>query len=216
MISRINSSLILLLKPKMTTTNTTTISIDNTSDESSPSCSSDSDSTNAQTIRLNSHGVVVPRKSIRLSSFGYECVFQPDRNKTTIFDVRGLPNPTKSMIAKGMTGRDKKLRDDLFSNPEVEEFYQKALAQIIEAVKNHKDDPNVDPVDNVLNFAFGCHRGKHRSVSFVERLKIDLDRDHMVSICHYHLVPQKSKDYKKLALQKRSIKYDDDNDNDNE
>lgn len=141
------------------------------------------------------------RKCVLLTSFGFECPSHPDSHKARVIDVRHLQNPTKTMISKGMTGLDKKLRDDFFSNELAENFYHQSLALIRDAINDS---------DNKLEFSFGCHRGKHRSVSFVERMRIDLEKAGIsVSVFHHGLKgPKLSKDYKKRALSKRSLNYD--------
>jgi RNase adaptor protein for sRNA GlmZ degradation len=141
-------------------------------------------------------------KCVLLTSFAFECSSRPNRLNARIIDVRHLPNPTKTMISKGMTGLDKKLRDDFFSNKDAESFYNQSFILIKDAIDDSQNNQK-------LEFSFGCHRGKHRSVSFVERMRVDLERSGiLVSTFHHNLIkkgPKFSNDYKKKAFSKRNM-----------
>lgn len=141
-------------------------------------------------------------KCVLLTSFAFECSSRPNRLNARIIDVRHLPNPTKTMISKGMTGLDKKLRDDFFSNKDAESFYNQSFILIKDAIDDSENNQK-------LEFSFGCHRGKHRSVSFVERMRVDLERSGiLVSTFHHNLIkkgPKFSTDYKKKAFSKRNM-----------
>ena len=151
-------------------------------------------------------------KCVLLTSFGFECSSRPNRLNALIIDVRHLPNPTKTMISKGMTGLDKKLRDDFFSNKDAESFYNQSFILIKDAIDDSQNNHNGNYKSQKPEFSFGCHRGKHRSVSFVERMRGDLEKAGvLVSTFHHNLVkkgPKFSKDYKKKAFSKRNICYD--------
>lgn len=209
----------------MTTITTTKMSSEIES-ESSESGSSESGSSESEISESESSesGKTEERKDngpivLRLSSFGYECVGQPDRKTTIIKDLRDLPSPAKMMMSNGLTGIDKRLRDDLFSHQEVEEVYQEVKAEIAKAIEQRKmpHTPEVGEAkrasfeERSIHYAFGCHRGKHRSVSFVERLKIELsNRDVMVTVFHNALIRNRrytSKDYKKKSLEKKRILF---------
>lgn len=137
-----------------------------------------------------------------LTSFGFECSSRPNRLNARIIDVRHLPNPTKTMISKGMTGLDKKLRDDFFSNKDAESFYNQSFILIKDAIEDSENSQK-------LEFSFGCHRGKHRSVSFVERMRGDLEKAGIIVSTFHHCLfkkdPKFSKDYKKKAFSKRNM-----------
>lgn len=189
------------------------------SEEMSESSESSEEMSESTRVREELRGRIV----LHLSSFGYECVGRGgvDRATTVIKDLRQLSSPQKSMMANGLTGEDKRLRDDLFSHAEVEEAYQEAKSEIIEAMRKSLKDQGLVPAERQagkdqddsegVRFAFGCHRGKHRSVSFVERLKIELaSKDVIVTVCHFALRPnQFSKDYKKKSFEKRKMIFHD-------
>jgi hypothetical protein len=146
-----------------------------------------------------------------ISSFGYESN-RGNLGDTKIFNVRNLPNPDKTLIDRGLTGLDKQLRDSLFSHEEAEEAYQEYKAEIIKAIESKikSEEP--------LRFAFGCHKGKHRSVAFAERMRSELHDKKFdnttvhVAVDHAFLrvTTKYTKDFKKKSTQKRGFIMGDD------
>ncbi|QMU56597.1 MAG: RNase adapter RapZ [Candidatus Mycalebacterium zealandia] len=100
---------------------------------------------------------------VNITSFGFKHGHPPDADM--MFDVRMLPNPNFTPELKPLDGKDKRIRDFVFSDTGGEGFLDKAADIIDFVVGLYKSKDKL-----YLNVAIGCTGGKHRSVSVAERL----------------------------------------------
>ena len=105
--------------------------------------------------------------NIHIQSFGYKYGIPTDSD--LMFDVRFIPNPYYIEKLKELNGFDEEVKEYVLSQKESEEFYSKLLPlleflipQYIKEGKKH------------LTISIGCSGGKHRSVTFVNKLAEDL------------------------------------------
>ena len=105
--------------------------------------------------------------NIHIQSFGYKYGIPIDSD--LMFDVRFIPNPYYIEGLKEKNGFDEEVKNYVLSQKESEEFYSKLLPlieflipQYIKEGKKH------------LTISIGCSGGKHRSVTFVNKLAEDL------------------------------------------
>ena len=97
-----------------------------------------------------------------------------------VFDVRCLPNPFYLPELKHKTGLDKEVRDYVMSFEQSVKLEEK-LRDLIEFLIPHY----VSEGKSRLVIAFGCTGGKHRSVTFAERMAGYLrSKDCKVRILH--------------------------------
>ncbi len=115
--------------------------------------------------------------TINLISFGFK--YRIDNNSDFLFDVRFLPNPYYKKDLRKKTGKDKSVRDYVFLTDEANEFYQHIKDIIRLSVPGYKKASKES-----LTISFACTGGQHRSVSFVEKLAIDLKDEYNVNKIH--------------------------------
>lgn len=118
------------------------------------------------------------RINISIISFGFK--YGMPRDADLMFDVRFLPNPHYVNSLRPLTGNDKSVQDYIFKWPITKKFKNKffdliefLIPQYIKEGKTH------------LAIAIGCTGGKHRSVTFSNRLSDFLqDRQYHVITEH--------------------------------
>ena len=81
------------------------------------------------------------------------------------FSLKKLRNPYRLLRLRHLTGHDARVREDVWSSDAAEEHYQHCRR----AVKH------VTLSEDEVVVVFGCHAGRHRSVTFARRLFEDLD-----------------------------------------
>ncbi len=106
------------------------------------------------------------RRTLRAQflSFGFKYGIPYDADM--IFDVRFLKNPNFSPALKPMTGRDREVREYVFSDPEAGVFFEK-----IRDMADYLLPLYVREERSYVTIAIGCTGGRHRSVAMVESLK---------------------------------------------
>ena len=101
-------------------------------------------------------------KKIIFSSFGFKYGIPEDAN--FVFDVRYIPNPYYIKELREFSGKDKEIKDFLFSCEET----NKLISNCIEFLDF------IIPVyirsGRSINIAIGCTGGRHRSVTIAESL----------------------------------------------
>ena len=100
---------------------------------------------------------------IQCKSFGFK--YGTDTEADLVFDVRCLPNPFYVEELKEKTGIDSVVRDYIMQFEESRVFEKHILDFIDFAVPRY-----VREGKSQLVIAFGCTGGKHRSVTFAEKL----------------------------------------------
>ena len=116
--------------------------------------------------------------AINIMSFGFK--FGSPKDADIVLDVRCLENPYYIEELKNKTGLDSEVFDYVFSFNDSQKLfsYQKEMLEFSLPlyIKEGKRQ---------ITIAFGCTGGKHRSVSFAEKLAIDLkDKNYSPSISH--------------------------------
>jgi UPF0042 nucleotide-binding protein len=96
-------------------------------------------------------------------SFGFKYGIPEESN--LLFDVRFLPNPHFIPELKPLDGRDEKIQKFLFSYTIVQNYWEKLKNFIHFSLKNFYDEGRFS-----ITIAIGCTGGKHRSVTFAEKL----------------------------------------------
>lgn len=116
--------------------------------------------------------------SISVMSFGYKYGIPADAD--LVFDVRCLPNPYYIKELRQLTGCDERVSGYVFSFDEANELLRHYNSLIDFSIPLYEREGK-----SSLVIAFGCTGGKHRSVSFAERVGRRLIKEKSgVSIFH--------------------------------
>ncbi len=100
---------------------------------------------------------------ITVMSFGFKYGIPPEAD--LVFDVRFLPNPFYIPEMRNLTGKDAIVKDYVMKSEEAKIFDEK-LDDLVEfLIPNY-----INEGKNQLVISFGCTGGKHRSVTFANRL----------------------------------------------
>ena len=108
-------------------------------------------------------GSITNTLKIQCNSFGFK--YGSDTEADLVIDVRCLPNPFYVEELKKKTGLDEQVREYVMNSSESHEFYNKLLSFIDSAVPLYAKEGK-----SQLTIAFGCTGGKHRSVTFAEKI----------------------------------------------
>ncbi len=100
---------------------------------------------------------------IDVISFGFK--HGSPRDADLVFDVRFLPNPHWVEELRPFSGRDREVRDYVFSRPSAERFMD-ALTHLLDVVV----PGYVEEGKRYLTIAIGCTGGRHRSVAIGDRI----------------------------------------------
>ena len=109
--------------------------------------------------------------SLRLSSFGYKYGSMLDTDLN--INIRSVENPSVK-LRKNQTGLQKRFRKDFFKIKSVQNFYEIVKNRITMQIE--EKICGKEPRDQIF-IGIGCEFGRHRSVSFVEKLAEDLCRE---------------------------------------
>lgn len=131
-------------------------------------------------IRANINiGESISNLNLHLQSFGYKYGVPLDTD--LMFDVRFIPNPFYIDELKEKTGYDEEVKNYVMQHSESQEFYKKLkdfleflIPQYIKEGKKH------------LTISIGCSGGKHRSVTFVNKLAEDLEKVNYLNVYVSH------------------------------
>lgn len=100
---------------------------------------------------------------VNVLSFGFKYGIPSDAD--LVFDVRFLPNPYYIPELKNKTGNDREVQDYVMSSDCSKEFLEKLVSMIKFLIPNY-----IQEGKNQLVIAIGCTGGKHRSVTFANKL----------------------------------------------
>lgn len=114
---------------------------------------------------------------INITSFGFKYGVINDAD--FIFDVRFLPNPYYMPELKNQTGNSKEVFEYVFSFEEANLFYSHCYELLKIAIAGFKKEGRLN-----ATIAFGCTGGKHRSVSFANRLHKHLEKEFDCGLNH--------------------------------
>ena len=99
--------------------------------------------------------------TLSIMSFGYK-YGMPDE-ADWVLDVRFLANPFYVPALKELTGRNKKVRDYVLSDPKAGKFASRVTGLILDLIPSYIKEGKYH-----LTVAFGCTGGRHRSVVIAE------------------------------------------------
>ena len=99
--------------------------------------------------------------TLSIMSFGYKHGMPDEAD--WVLDVRFLPNPFYVPALKELTGRNKKVKDYVLSNPEAGKFASRVTGMILDLIPSYIKEGKYH-----LTIAFGCTGGRHRSVVMAE------------------------------------------------
>lgn len=100
---------------------------------------------------------------VNVLSFGFKYGIPNDAD--LVFDVRFLPNPYYVQELKKKTGNEKEVQDYVMASDVSKEFLEKLVSMVKFLIPNY-----IQEGKNQLVIAIGCTGGKHRSVTFANKL----------------------------------------------
>lgn len=108
-------------------------------------------------------GDIVREVVVTVISFGFKYGVPAESNM--VYDLRFLPNPYFVSELRSLDGRDNLVQEYLFEKNESLVFWDKLVEFLSYQFARYYDEGRF-----FANVSIGCTGGKHRSVSFVERL----------------------------------------------
>lgn len=117
--------------------------------------------------------------NIHIHSFGFKYGMPIDID--LLFDVRVLPNPHYIPELRPKTGYDEEVRNYVMEAQLSKDYYEKILDMIQFLIPNYIKDGK-----RHLSIGIGCSGGKHRSVTFVNLLAVDLAKIDNVRVYTSH------------------------------
>ncbi len=108
--------------------------------------------------------------TINVVSFGFK--FGVPNDIDMLFDVRCLLNPFYIKELRDLTGNDEKVSDYVLSFDEAQALYKNQRELLKTALPLY-----IKEGETHLTIAFGCTGGKHRSITFANKLFEDLKED---------------------------------------
>ena len=115
---------------------------------------------------------------VTVCSFGFKYGIPVDSD--LVFDVRFLPNPFYIDELKHKTGLDYEVRDYVMSWPQSQELLKKLTELIDFLIPLY-----ISEGKSQLTIAFGCTGGKHRSVTFAEKVYVHLSEQKKKAAVHH-------------------------------
>jgi len=100
-----------------------------------------------------------------LTSFGFK--YPPIPTSDLLFDVRAIPDPWLNPLLRNASGKDETTQRFVFSQKEAAALWAEITTSINDAIEKALHENRTTVIA-----AIGCMGGQHRSVAFVERLKI--------------------------------------------
>lgn len=100
---------------------------------------------------------------VNVLSFGFKYGIPNDAD--LVFDVRFLPNPYYVQELKKKTGNEKEVQDYVMASDVSKEFLEKLVSMVKFLIPNY-----IQEGKSQLVIAIGCTGGKHRSVTFANKL----------------------------------------------
>lgn len=117
--------------------------------------------------------------NIHIQSFGFKYAIPADSD--LIFDVRFLPNPYYIRELKEKNGYDLEVQEYVMKSEKSKEFYNKLIDMLEFLLPNYHKEGKKH-----LTISIGCSGGKHRSVTFVNKLADYLKKDNTYNIYINH------------------------------
>ena len=101
--------------------------------------------------------------TLSVMSFGFKHGMPAEAD--WVLDVRFLPNPFYVPTLKGLTGRNKKVKDYVLGSEEAEKFAGRITGMILDLIPSYIREGKYH-----LTVAVGCTGGRHRSVVMAEEI----------------------------------------------
>ena len=101
--------------------------------------------------------------TLSVMSFGFKNGMPAEAD--WVLDVRFLPNPFYVPTLKGLTGRNKKVKDYVLGGEEAEKFAGRITGMILDLIPSYIREGKYH-----LTVAVGCTGGRHRSVVMAEEI----------------------------------------------
>ena len=101
--------------------------------------------------------------TLSVMSFGFKNGMPAEAD--WVLDVRFLPNPFYVPALKGLTGRNKKVKDYVLGGEEAEKFAGRITGMILDLIPSYIREGKYH-----LTVAVGCTGGRHRSVVMAEEI----------------------------------------------
>lgn len=101
--------------------------------------------------------------TLSVMSFGFKNGMPAEAD--WVFDVRFLPNPFYVPALKGLTGRNKKVKEYVLNSPEASKFAGRITGLAIDLIPSYIREGKYH-----LTIAIGCTGGRHRSVVMAEEI----------------------------------------------
>ncbi|MFV0288267.1 MAG: RNase adapter RapZ [Mycoplasmatales bacterium] len=114
---------------------------------------------------------------INLISFGFK--YGMYYHTDFVFDTRFLPNPYYDKNLRNKTGLEAEVQNFVFNSQEAKELYDNIKNIIDLTIPGYKK-----VYKNSLTLAVACTGGKHRSVSFIQKLAQEYQNNYDVNIIH--------------------------------
>ena len=108
--------------------------------------------------------------TLSVMSFGFKNGMPAEAD--WVLDVRFLPNPFYVPRLKGLTGRNKKVKDYVLGNDEAEKFAGRITGLVLDLIPSYVREGKYQ-----LTIAVGCTGGRHRSVVMAEEIARRLDEN---------------------------------------
>lgn len=108
--------------------------------------------------------------TLSVMSFGFKNGMPAEAD--WVLDVRFLPNPFYVPRLKGLTGRNKKVKDYVLGNEEAEKFAGRITGLVLDLIPSYIREGKYH-----LTIAVGCTGGRHRSVVMAEEIARRLDEN---------------------------------------
>lgn len=116
--------------------------------------------------------------TVQCMSFGFKYGYPPESD--LVFDMRCLPNPFYVDDLKHKTGLDAAVQDFVMDKPQSVELEKRLMALIDYLLPLYRQEGKTQ-----LVIAFGCTGGKHRSVTFAERLATHIQKQDYDVVIHH-------------------------------
>ena len=130
--------------------------------------------------RINTMFLEDPKRSMRINAMSFGFKYGSPAEADLVFDVRCLPNPFYIDSLKHKTGLTTDVSEYVMAWPQSVELLQKITDLIGFLIPLYQKEGK-----SQLTVAFGCTGGKHRSVTFAERLYAHLSEQELsVSVNH--------------------------------
>ncbi|EPE62688.1 RNase adapter RapZ [Exiguobacterium sp. SH0S1] len=119
--------------------------------------------------------------TVNFMSFGFKHGVPLDID--LLFDVRFITNPFYIPELRPLTGQTEAVQTYVMSHPEARAFYKKVIDMLEFLLPQYKREGKAQVV-----VAFGCTGGKHRSITFAEKVSAHFAERYNVKTVHRDLV----------------------------